>query len=260
MRAHAQLFLILAAFTCGRAMLMPGRMATAQDLVARLFPCGEGYTERLTIGRRAQLGGEGDAPMVYRPGAIGGSVDTSLTYGEFDLGFFADLVDVAIGDRTRLCFVDIGSGCGRLTLAASVLWPEKLSRAAGVEVVLPLHRLALEARERAVLPPSSPAVDFVCCDLAEALAADGTLSDADVLFCYSTTMPSSGDLLTELSAACGTHLREGARVVTTDRKLASVEGLWEYRMLASFEGPNAEAGGTSVGYVQEVVRSVRGGE
>ena len=69
--------------------------------------------------------------------------------------------------------------------------------------------------------------------------------------------PSEGEFLSDFSAVCGTCLREGTRVVTTDRKLCSVEGLWRFEMLERLEGHNKETGGRSVGYVQEVVQSRR---
>ena len=42
--------------------LAADRLPLAQRLVDGLFPAGEGYASRLTVGRRAQLGDE----MVYR--------------------------------------------------------------------------------------------------------------------------------------------------------------------------------------------------
>ena len=92
---------------------------------------------------------------------------------------------------------------------------------------------------------------------AEALAPGGPLAGASVLFAYSSTWPSQGDELSDFSVVCGTALRAGTRVVTTDRKLCSVEGLWEFALLHSLEGPNTETGGVSVGFVHEVVRSQR---
>ena len=143
--------------------LAPTNLAAAEALVARVYPGGAGkssggdeYGERLAIGRKAQLGDD----LVYRPGLIGGgSVDTALTYGEYDLGFFATLVDRALdgGDGAGHSFVDVGSGCGRLVLAASELWPA-LARVSGVESVAELHALAAAASSAA-----PRAVDFYCC-------------------------------------------------------------------------------------------------
>ena len=126
------------------------RLLHAQQLVDRLFPAGDGYAARLTVGRRAQLGDE----MVYRS-TIGGSspVDGALTYGEYDLGHFCTLVERACADRPGglegATLLDCGSGCGRLVVAASALWPG-LRRAVGIEKVAELH--ALGARAVAELP------------------------------------------------------------------------------------------------------------
>jgi hypothetical protein len=49
-------------------MLAAVRLPLAQRLVDGLFPAGDGYASRLTVGRRAQLGDE----MVYRS-SIGSS-------------------------------------------------------------------------------------------------------------------------------------------------------------------------------------------
>ena len=54
------------------------------------------------------------------------------------------------GRREPETFVDVGSGCGRLVLAASCVWPE-LARAAGVETCADLHMMAVRAQARASL-------------------------------------------------------------------------------------------------------------
>ena len=82
------------------------------------------------------------------------------------------------------------------------------------------------------------------------------MADADVLFAYSSTWAGIGDVLTYFSATCGTHLRVGARVVTTDKRLIDDQD-WSFELLEAIDGPNRETGG-SVGYVHEVTRSIRG--
>jgi len=211
------------------------------------------YDERLAIGRRAQLGDE----MIYRPGAIGCSVDTSLTYGEFDLSFYRALMESAMTtDRSPRpeTIVDIGSGCGRLVLASAMLWPEA-ARVAGVEVVPALHSLAVAAEQSDALPGSGPARELYLGDAADVLRVGAPLQDASLCFCYSTTHPSVGNVLTDLSELCGACLRTGTRVVTTDKLLGEGESR-AFKLVDALEGPNRETGG-SVGYVWEVVRSAR---
>ena len=179
-----------------------------------------------------------------------GGAPTWLTYGEFDLDGFFELLRAA-APREGETFVDVGSGCGRLVLAASELWPA-LARVSGVESVAELHALAAAASSAA-----PRAVDFYCADAHDALRADGPLGDASLVFAYTSTWPSFGDELTDFSVTCGTRLQSGTRVVTTDKRLSN-DGPWEVRLLDALEGVNAETGGDSVGYVQEVVRSTRG--
>ena len=251
------LSLVLAGSCCCGAP--PANLERASSLVSRFFPArGEAFTHRERLGRQAQLG----SSMVYRPGAIGGDgVDAALTYGEYDLGLFASLVDRAFGAREGAAvgatFVDVGSGCGRLVLAASVLWPS-LTRCAGVERVAQLHTLATEAAAAAAADDLLGApCTFYCGDATAFLGKGDELAQADVLFAYSSTWPSEGDLLSDFSMVCGTRLREGTLVITTDKKLASVAGLWNFRLVDELEGSNRETGGSSVGFIWEVVQSAR---
>ena len=245
-----------------RRMRSSAALTAATALLARLFPEGQGYSDRLTIGRIAQLGPD----LVYRPGQ---AVDDSLTYGEYGLDHFAALMEAALalrsGGARGATFVDVGSGCGRLVVAASVIWPE-LSRCAGVERVPELHELAMAAAEKQV-GESQPELTFVCGDAANVLSQDGELADPDIVFAYSSTWPSEGTtwppvteelFLTDFSEVCGTHLRPGSLVITTDRRLLSVEGRWEFKLCAELEGPNRETGGASRGYIHRVVSSQRG--
>ena len=69
----------------------------------------------------------------------------ALSYGEFALPFFFQLLALArpvAGER----FCDVGSGCGRLVLAAALA--HRWKGACGVEMLSELHALALEAQER----------------------------------------------------------------------------------------------------------------
>jgi len=253
--------MLLLASAAASSLVTPTALTATAHTLDRLYA--SDYAERLTIGRRAQLGDD----LIYRPGAIStdGSdiVDSALTYGEYDLGFFSECIDCALehtsASPTR--FVDVGSGVGRLVLAATMLWPNRFACCSGVETVAELHRLALVADaalarhhdiDASLLPPRR----FVCGDAAD--DPEHVLSDSDVVFAYCSTWASEGDALSDFSAICGTHLRPGAVVITTDRKLLSVDGLWRFLVLEQREGRNMETGGSSVAFVQEVVESRRG--
>ena len=178
---------------------------------------------------------------------------------QYDLGFYAHLVDTALSaDRQEQeqALVDVGSGCGRLVLAATALWPS-LRRVAGVEKVRALHDVALAASEAATMPSAAPACEFFCADAHDVLRAGGALDDADVLFAYTSAWASHDGVLTDFSELCGLCLRPGARVIVTDKQLRTAESRWEFQLIDAVEGPNTDTGGTSIGYVYEVVRSGR---
>lgn len=244
--------ILLDAAAC--SLISSAQVAAASEMLTRAYKTTT-YSDRLMLGRKAQLGDD----MVYRPGLIASpassAVDTALTYGEYDLNFFAHLVDLALdGMPPAAHFVDVGSGVGRLVLAAAMLWPSRLQRSSGVECVADLHRLALEAEVR-VRDELAVPCDFVFGDAETAL--DGhPLSTADVCFAYSTAFAHEGEFLSDFSRVCGTCLRVGTRVVTTDRRLLSVDGLWSFEVLDRVEGINAESGGEgAVGWIHEVTSS-----
>ena len=79
-----------------------------------------------------------------------------------------------------------------------------------------------------------------------------------MLFAYSSTWPSSGDVLTDFSEMCGACLRPGSRVIVTDKRLGSDEHWGRFELVDAVEGPNAGTGGRSVGYIYEVIQSLRG--
>ena len=68
---------------------------------------------------------------------------TELTYGEFDLDGFHEALDCAVDglpDLRRCTFCDLGSGAGRLVLAAAARYPWE--RCVGIEALPDLHHMA----------------------------------------------------------------------------------------------------------------------
>ena len=170
---------------------------------------------------------------------------TDLTYGEFDLDFFAQLLLLA-SPRTGEAFIDLGSGCGRVTCAAAVLHPT-WRIAYGVEMVAALHEEALHChRELLAECPTIAPCRFVH-DRAEAALPqlfgryDGKEAAAVVVFVYATLWQSDGLKLTALSELLGTTLPHGSRVIVIDKHLVSGEG-WAFEQIHHLQGENTETG------------------
>lgn len=208
----------------------------------------------------------------------------SLTYGEFDLPFFFQLLGL-VRPRPGEVFCDVGSGCGRLVLAAALAYPWEC--ACGVEVLSELHELAVrshtqlvsfieegeeeeaarvladkrEGGEQAAHPIALAPCDFLCGEASRLLPQlllrkDGHGQQSVVVFVYATAWPSSGPYLTELSRTLGTVLPLGSRVITVDKQLVSDDSTaaeWTFELVH----PPLEAANyntvSSVGYVYEVV-------
>ena len=95
--------------------------------------------------------------------------EKELTYGEFDLHAFQSLV-AATDPATGEVFCDVGSGCGRLVLAAALAHPWGL--AAGVELLEELHTSAVDAHDKlSALLSDEPDIAFAPCALVHGEAA-----------------------------------------------------------------------------------------
>jgi len=197
----------------------------------------------------------------------GDSRAVSLTYGEFDLSFFFELLRRASPQRGER-FTDVGSGCGRLVLAAALTHEWEL--ASGVELLPALNSLAVDAHARlSELLVDEPTDEialapctFVCGEaderLPELLGTTSGGQSSHVVFVYATAWPSTGPVLGELSRTLGTSLPVGSRVITIDKQLCSDDSeavRWAFEPLGSpIEAPNYNTF-TSVAYVYERVAS-----
>jgi len=165
----------------------------------------------------------------------------TLTYGEFPLELFTQLLSAAEPQPGDI-FCDVGSGCGRLVLAAAFLWPDTLRGARGIEISPDLHAAAqrlCSEQETGDCP-----IDFM---LADVHTQPQLLADVDICFCYSTRMQLSEDgFLSQLADTYAEGLRSGSRMVTIDRHLRP-DGPWD--LISEIKGPNRENGGVSVGKV-----------
>lgn len=188
------------------------------EVILPLYPA-EQLSERVALSRS-----QGYWPYLQQTKA---TPPPELTYGEFDFLFFAQLLDRALelyhdnynnGTCWDDCvFTDLGSGMGRLVLAAAALHKWKLCR--GVEVLSDLHA---EAQQRAASATPSlllSDVHFSCGSITDPYEYFG---DSDVVFCFSTCM--EAPLLEQVTQAIGRQCRPGTVVITTDYPLFPLSG------------------------------------
>jgi len=216
-----------------------------------------------------------------------------FTYGEFDFYFFAQLLDRVrqyyddgssqSQDWQDKIFVDIGSGTGRLALAAAALHPN-MKKCRGVELLETIHQAALEkvshchqASDSGTgyrLPttsdismglslPMAP-MEFVCGSFEDPYCYFG---DADCVFVFSSCM--SQELLTSLAAAIGRQCKPGTIVITTDYMLpleGQIDpfekdervpwGSYKLSLLEKVDGWCWLTGGASTAFVYRVQQSL----
>ena len=155
----------------------------------------------------------------------------ALVYGEFPIDAFHRLVDAACeGLETRECtFCDLGSGAGRLVVAAAMR--RSWRRCVGIEALPELHALALARNTLAAAAAaathglgSSGALALAPCSMrwleVTSENALDALGSVDVLFAFSTCFDSAN-----LAAVLAAGLRPSARVVTIDCPLVPEEEL-----------------------------------
>ena len=118
---------------------------------------------------------------------------TELTYGEFDLDGFHHALDCAVEglpDLRRCTFCDLGSGAGRLVLAAAARYP--WAKCVGIEALPELHHMA--GRLHALAIDAAATADEFCalspCEFRALEVSPATAAEAlgavDVLFAFST--------------------------------------------------------------------------
>lgn len=180
----------------------------------------------------------------------------ALTYGEFDLHALAQLLETALqvadeesssstsssSSSWRDCvFTDIGSGTGRMVLAAAALHPWRLCR--GIELLPGIHNTAVaiakerdanimmqqqqqqramttkEAAAAALHQPAAP-VELCCGSFNN--EANIYFGDSDFIFSFSTCM--NGPTMDMMGRAIRRQCRPGTMVVTTDYRLPETDG------------------------------------
>lgn len=210
----------------------------------------------------------------------------TLTYGEFDFLFFAELMDKILymhndnmeGRFSEKTFLDIGSGTGRLVLGAAALHPDlKLCR--GLEILPGIHQKAVEILNRCTvgdnnygLPQSEDLdhslalapIDFSCGSFSDPYEYFG---DADIIFIFSTCF--SPEMMSSVSDGIGRQCKVGTIIITTEYKLNSSgtidplsndpqmpHGTYEIELIDSLDGLNEVVGGHSTAHVQKLTKSL----
>lgn len=147
---------------------------------------------------------------------------TELTYGEFDLPFFWELLQAAAPQPNER-FVDVGSGCGRLVLASALAYDWEAC--AGIELLGSLHEVAEQSHSALLRASAGEAVrlspcEFVCDEAESGLSHLVKRNGSKVVvFIYASCWPSVGPYLTSLSQSLAAILPIGSRVVTVDKQV-----------------------------------------
>ena len=251
---------MLAMIACAAALVTPSPNAAAFEALAALYPASD-YSSRRNAARDAALehaaatasppSSKTTAPLIPLAG-------DQLVYGEFELDFFEQLLNAADAQPGQV-FLDLGSGVGRIVLAAALLMP-RLGCCHGLEILPALHDAAIVARTQFEELSDSlsglPIADceYSCLDLYSE-GARAALGQADVCFVYAVTWARDADgQLTELSAALAERLKTGSRVITVGVTLLPAVGDVQFERIATLTGSNEETGADSIGYVFRVTR------
>jgi len=227
-----------------------------RNVINSCYPPTE-YSTRRTIAYDAALA----STTIYTPEGIPLAGD-SMTYGEFDIDFFDRILGKTLpspGDT----FVDIGSGAGRLVVAAALLHSRIWRNCHGVEISLPLHEVAIAARvafseiEKITQPPIAPC-QYTLSDFAIGDGLDAIRS-ADVVFSYAVTW-NNDDSHRRLIRTLAQELRDGTRVISIDIPLD--DGAYTndetacFNLLAKEVGYNQETGDKTIGYIYRLSRRI----
>ena len=253
----------------------------AQDMVANTLCPPNEERDRSTAGMEAYSVGQDRAITNDDP-------RTEYTFHQFPLDSYDILVDRALdfvqdddnGDGECKTMVDLGSGCGRLCFYAALtrgVCENKIRwNVHGVEIGSKLHSLAANSLERGINngwfeehdSSTESQASFIAFLNGNALQTDdpyfktdaqtnnniqSLLSEANVLFCYSTVWETE-DFNPDLSAmilhekwtkSLANTCRNGCVVVTTDRALNPIHG---WKLVDRLEVDNPSVWG-STGYI-----------
>jgi SAM-dependent methyltransferase len=222
---------------------------------------GQAQRHAAAVATSAETADVYSAPHVGRGGRQ--ISDKSLLYGETYFVPFARALRVvreAHGgmDKPGQTFVDIGSGTGKATLAAIMLHPFGWKRCVGVEILTPLHDIAVgtlrrfDAAVRSTLPrfQQSTQVELLCGDaLAGSVSERLRMQQADLGFCCSTVF--SGALMSGVARLAGA-MPVGAFFVTLTKDLPCA--CWEVLERRTMKGEDMMSFGVYTMIIQRKTR------
>ncbi len=279
------------------AAAAPTTAADIQSVIERideLYPP-QGLDQRIALSRK-----DGYWPFI----STGEDPPQQYVYGEFDVGFLNECLQkacdlIATPDK-EIVFCDLGSGTGRLVLAAAALHPEwKLIK--GIELLETIYQEAVDTLEscrqessaddtqenseeediklntdseslqtKFALSPELPLapIELECGSFTDPYSS---FYDADILFCFSSCLPQN--IRVKLARSIGRQSKPGTIVITTEYPLPAggpldpleddpeyPSGKYEIELLESFSGNCTAVGGTSTVYIHRVTKSLGTGQ
>ena len=220
-------------------------VASPVDILSDLYTASACDERRLHAQAVAESHAAGNGPSAARHLRWKQPARHQLVYGEFEVDLFARVLQAA-KVREGDVFCDIGSGAGRLVLAAALLHPTKWRECIGIEVLSEHHDRAEEAARALKLQQPTlvvPQLTFLCADVfdprGEAMLE--MLQRTDVAMAYAITWAAADGHLTALSALLGATLHDGARVITVELRLLSTPRL-HFHLIHSETGWNEDTG------------------
>jgi len=259
--------------------------------IYKLFPP-EGLEQRIALSRK-------DGYWSYI--SSGQEPPKRFVYGEFDITLLEKSLERSCEllqkDNENIVFCDLGSGTGRLVLAAAALHPNwKLCR--GIELLTSIYEESLDKLESCRRNPLADTSiqqqqnddEKGKLNTMELFSDDGPLPlapiqiecasfdspyssfyDADILFCFSSCLNNNSRI--NLSRSIRRQCLPGTIVITTEYQLPEAGtvpavpddpdypcGEYELELVDTFVGPCAAVGGESTVYLHRVLKSVGTGQ
>lgn len=228
----------------------PSTVDSVVECIHELYPP-QGLDQRIALSRK-----DGYWPFI----STGEDPPQELVYGEFDVGLLDEslqkarqLVTNTSIDDSEIVFCDLGSGTGRLVLAAAALYPN-WKQIKGIELLESIYQEALETlescrqknkatendKEEDAKDKQSEESEIPSLEESEFLLTSengqrklqlapielecgsftdpyGSFYDADILFCFSSCLPQN--IRIELARSIGRQSRPGTVVITTEYPL-----------------------------------------